>query len=67
MATTGLPPILEFVARNYKNFNARATRDALFAYWDHVRSGGKHVLGRRRRDVVGAARHHARARRSARA
>ena len=40
MATTGLP-ILEFVTRNYKNFNSRATRDALFAYWDHVRSGGK--------------------------
>ncbi len=40
MATTGLP-ILEFVTRNYKNFNSRATRDALFAYWDHVRTGGK--------------------------
>ncbi len=40
MATTGLP-ILEFVARNYKNFNSRSTRDALFAYWDHVRSGGR--------------------------
>lgn len=37
---TGLP-ILEFVARNYKNFNARQTRDALFAYWDHVRNGGR--------------------------
>jgi deoxyhypusine synthase len=37
---TGLP-ILEFIARNYKNFNARQTRDALFAYWDHVRSGGR--------------------------
>jgi deoxyhypusine synthase len=34
-------PILEFVARNYKNFNSRATRDALFAYWDHVRGGGR--------------------------
>ena len=40
MATSGLP-YLEFVARNYKNFNARSTRDALFAYWDHVRSGGR--------------------------
>jgi deoxyhypusine synthase len=40
MAKTGLP-ILEFVARNYKNFNARSTRDALFAYWDHVRGGGR--------------------------
>jgi len=34
-------PILEFVSRNYMNFNARSTRDALFAYWDHVRGGGK--------------------------
>ena len=34
-------PILEFVARNYNNFNSRALRDALFAYWDHIRAGGK--------------------------
>jgi deoxyhypusine synthase len=34
-------PILEFVTRNYQNFNARQTRDALFAYWDHVRRGGR--------------------------
>ncbi len=34
-------PILSFVSRNYRNFNARATRDALFAYWDHVRGGGR--------------------------
>lgn len=40
MANSNLPT-LEFVVRNYKNFNARATRDALFAYWDHVKSGGK--------------------------
>ncbi|MFY9341441.1 MAG: deoxyhypusine synthase family protein [Planctomycetota bacterium] len=40
MATPALP-ILEFVARNYKNFNARATRDALFAYHDHLRAGGR--------------------------
>ncbi|MBL8754074.1 MAG: deoxyhypusine synthase family protein, partial [Planctomycetes bacterium] len=40
MATSGLP-FLGFVARNYKNFNARSTRDALFAYWDHIRSGGR--------------------------
>jgi deoxyhypusine synthase len=40
MAKNGLP-ILEFVTRNYRNFNSRATRDALFAYWDHVRVGGK--------------------------
>ena len=31
MATTH--PILEFVLRNYRNFNARATRDALLAYY----------------------------------
>jgi deoxyhypusine synthase len=34
-------PVLEFVARNYRNFNARSTRDALFAYWDHVQAGGR--------------------------
>jgi len=40
MSTQALP-ILEFVARNYKNFNSRSTRDALFAYWDHVQGGGR--------------------------
>ncbi|MFM2163888.1 MAG: hypothetical protein RL325_325, partial [Planctomycetota bacterium] len=40
MATSQLP-ILDFVARNYKNFNARSTRDALFAYWDHIHAGGR--------------------------
>ena len=34
-------PILEFVLGNYKNFNARATRDALIAYWQHLQAGGK--------------------------
>ena len=34
-------PILDFVLRNYKNFNARATRDALAAYLAHVEKGGK--------------------------
>jgi deoxyhypusine synthase len=34
-------PVLEFVLKNYKNFNARATRDALLAYWRHVESGGR--------------------------
>ncbi len=34
-------PILEFVLRNYKNFNSRATRDALLAYWRHIEAGGK--------------------------
>lgn len=38
--TTSLP-ILELVLRNYKNFNARATRDALIAYWRHVEGGGR--------------------------
>src|SRR5689334_20325960 len=40
MMATDLP-ILEFVLRNYKNFNSRATRDALLAYWRHIRGGGK--------------------------
>jgi deoxyhypusine synthase len=34
-------PMLEFILKNYKNFNARATRDALLAYWKHIESGGK--------------------------
>ncbi len=34
-------PILDFISHNYMNFNSRAMRDALFAYWDHVRVGGK--------------------------
>jgi deoxyhypusine synthase len=29
------------MARNYQNFNARVTRDATFAYWDHVEKGGR--------------------------
>ncbi|MDA0374202.1 MAG: deoxyhypusine synthase family protein [Planctomycetota bacterium] len=40
MAKNGLP-ILDFVVRNYQNFNARSVRDALFAYWDHVHKGGR--------------------------
>ena len=40
MAKAALP-ILEFVVRNYRNFNSRATRDALFAYWDLIRGGGR--------------------------
>ncbi len=39
MSTASLP-LLDFVARNYKNFNARSTRDALFGYWDHIEAGG---------------------------
>jgi deoxyhypusine synthase len=34
-------PTLEFVLKNYKNFNARATRDALLAYQRHIEAGGK--------------------------
>ncbi len=34
-------PTLEFVLRNFKNFNARATRDALLAYWRHIEGGGR--------------------------
>lgn len=34
-------PILEFVLKNYKNFNSRATRDATLAYWSHIEKGGK--------------------------
>src|ERR1035437_10930298 len=40
MASTELP-ILDFVLTNYNNFNARATRDALVAYWRHVSGGGR--------------------------
>ena len=39
--TTQNLPILEFVLGNFKNFNARATRDALVAYWRHLEAGGK--------------------------
>jgi deoxyhypusine synthase len=40
MSDTNLP-ILDFVLRNYQNFNARATRDALLAYIRHLEGGGK--------------------------
>ncbi len=39
--TTTETPILDFVLRNYTNFNARSTRDALLAYWQHIAAGGK--------------------------
>ncbi|MFO0529323.1 MAG: deoxyhypusine synthase, partial [Planctomycetota bacterium] len=32
-------PTLDFILRNYKNFNARVTRDALLAYWSHLQAG----------------------------
>ena len=34
-------PITEFMLKNYRNFNARATRDAFIAYWRHRERGGK--------------------------
>jgi deoxyhypusine synthase len=34
-------PTLEFILRNFKNFNSRATRDATIAYWKHIEKGGK--------------------------
>src|SRR5215471_7391802 len=40
MASNDLP-LLEFVLQNYKNFNARATRDATLAYWRHIERGGR--------------------------
>ncbi|MFO0678509.1 MAG: deoxyhypusine synthase family protein [Polyangiaceae bacterium] len=40
MSDTTLP-VLDFVLSNFKNFNARATRDALLAYRRHVAAGGK--------------------------
>ncbi|MFQ3630047.1 deoxyhypusine synthase family protein [Roseiflexus sp.] len=39
--TTSTLPVLEFILTNYKNFNARALRDALIAYWRHIEAGGK--------------------------
>jgi len=39
--TTSQLPVLEFILRNYKNFNSRATRDALLAYIRHIDAGGK--------------------------
>jgi deoxyhypusine synthase len=34
-------PMLRFVLRHYRHFNARATREALIAYVRHLRSGGR--------------------------
>jgi len=34
-------PTLEFILKNYKNFNSRATKDALLSYWHHIEKGGK--------------------------
>lgn len=40
MQDTNLPT-LEFILKNYKNFNSRATKDATIAYWRHIEKGGK--------------------------
>ena len=40
MSPTELP-ILDFILQSYKNFNARALRDALLAYQRHIDGGGK--------------------------
>ncbi len=34
-------PILDFILKNFQNFNARATRDATISYWNHLQQGGK--------------------------
>ena len=34
-------PTLDFILKNYKNFNSRALRNALIAYWRHIEKGGK--------------------------
>lgn len=34
-------PILDFILSNYRNFNARQTRDAFLSYWKHIEAGGK--------------------------
>lgn len=36
-------PALEFILRNYHNFNARVVRDAMIDYWRHIQAGGKMV------------------------
>jgi deoxyhypusine synthase len=36
-----MTPVLDFVLTNYKNFNARQTRDATLAYWQHIQNGGR--------------------------
>ena len=40
MENTSLPT-LEFILKNYKNFNSRALRDATISYWRHTEKGGK--------------------------
>ena len=38
---TSATPIHDFILGNYRNFNARATKDAMLAYWKHVEAGGR--------------------------
>ena len=38
---TNATPIHDFILANYRNFNSRATRDAMLAYWRHVQAGGR--------------------------
>ncbi|MHB8798131.1 MAG: deoxyhypusine synthase family protein [Thermoanaerobaculia bacterium] len=38
---TNATPIHDFILANYRNFNSRATKDAMLAYWRHVQAGGK--------------------------
>ena len=38
---TNATPIHDFILANYRNFNSRATKDAMLAYWRHVEAGGK--------------------------
>src|SRR5690606_22981101 len=40
-ARLSMLPITEFILRNYKNFNSRATRDAFLAYHRHIEAGGR--------------------------
>jgi len=39
--TTTATPVYDFIMANYRNFNARATRDAMLAYWRHIEAGGR--------------------------
>jgi deoxyhypusine synthase len=39
--TSAATPVFDFILKNYRNFNARATRDALLAYRQHIDGGGR--------------------------
>jgi hypothetical protein len=52
------PSTLRFILRHYRNFNARATREALLAYLLGARPAWrKDVTGHGGRDVIRAVRH----------